>query len=317
MRIAVTGANGFIGRALGQVLCEAGHEVTGLVRRQGGCAGPVRECLIADDDFVSLAEGMPFFGPCEVVVHLAARVHVMRDAALDPLAAYRAANVAGALNVARAARRSGAQRLIFVSSVKALGDVEPGHPWREDDRPAPADPYGISKHEAEQALLAFGEAQGLEVVIVRPPLVYGPGVRANFRGLMAAVAHGIPLPLGAVSAQRSMVYAGNLADAMGFLAQRSTSVAGIWHVSDGDDLTVTELVRALGVALGRPARLLPVPPGWLRGIGRLSGKTAQIERLTNALRIDSSRLRETLGWTPPWSVTQGLAATARDFREAR
>lgn len=317
MRIAMSGANGFVGRTLCTLLCDVGHEVIALVRRAGVCDTRVRECVIPDDNFSSIATGQQELGHCDVFVHLAARVHMMHDDAADPLAAYRAANVDGTRNAAIAARRAGARRIVLVSSVKALGDSEPGHPWREDDVPAPVDPYGISKHEAEQTLFAFGRANDVEVVVVRPPLVYGPGVRANFHGLMRAVDRGIPLPLGAIDARRSMVFVGNLADAIQTVATRSEPVEGIYHVTDGDDLTVADMIEALARALGRPARLLPVPVVWLRCIGRLTGKTAQVDRLTTSLRVDSNRLRSELGWTPPWSVSQGLAETARAFKAIR
>jgi UDP-glucose 4-epimerase len=314
MQIAVTGANGFVGRALTALLCDAGHDVVALVRHTGGCDARVRELAIADDNFASVAAGQPPLGHCDALVHLAARVHMMRDDVADPLAAYRTANVEGALNAARAARAAHARRIVFVSSVKALGEGEPGRPWREDDPCAPVDPYGISKYEAEQALFAFGREHGIDVAVVRPPLVYGPGVRANFQGLMRAVDRGIPLPLGSVDARRSMVYVGNLADAIRTLATCEAPVGGVYHVTDGDDLTVAGMVEAIAYALGRPARLVPVPVAVLRGLGRLTGKTAQIDRLTSPLRIDGNRLRSELGWAPPWSVAQGLAETARAYK---
>lgn len=319
MQIAISGANGFVGRALSSALCDARHDVIALVRRAGVCEtrNPnMRECVVPDDNFAGIAIGQPELPPCDVLVHLAARVHVMQDEATDPLKVYRAANVQGALNAAAAARRAGARRIVFVSSVKALGENEPGRPWREDDVPSPVDPYGISKYEAEQALLTFGRANGIEIVVIRPPLVYGPGVRANFYGLMRAVDRGIPLPLGAVYARRSMVYVGNLADAIRVVATWPEPLGGIFHVTDGDDLTVAGMIKAIAHALGRPARLLPVPIGWLRGIGRLTGKTAQVSRLTSSLRVEGDRLRRELGWMPPWSVVRGLEETARAFKKA-
>jgi nucleoside-diphosphate-sugar epimerase len=313
MQIAVSGANGFVGRALCRILLHAGHGVVALVRRPSPIAEGVRERVIPDDHFASLARGNPALDPIDAFVHLAARVHVMQDASADPLADYRAVNVQGALDAASAARRAGARRFVFVSSVKALGEGEPGRPWREDDRPEPTDPYGISKYEAEQALLAFGDEHGMEIAIVRPPLVYGPGVRANFLGLMRAISRGMPLPIGSVEARRSMVYVDNLADALRALATSDRPVHGVYHVTDNDDLTVAGMARAIGVALKRPARLIPVPVGLLHGVGRVTGKAAQIDRLTSPLRMDALRLRNELGWTPPWTVTQGLAETARAF----
>jgi len=313
MRVIVTGANGFVGRATCAALCDAGHDVTALVRRPGGCEPRANEQVIADDNFASLT-ALPV---ADVLIHLAARVHVMKDIAGDPLGEYRAVNVEGSLNVARAALRAGVKRLVYISSIKALGEAEPGRPWREDDPPAPADPYGITKLEAERTLAGFGREQGVEIVVLRPPLVYGPGVRANFEQLMRAVELGIPLPLGAVDARRSMVYVGNLADAIRFVATRSEPTNGVFHVTDGDDLSVAQMIRALAKAFNKPARLLPVPVSWLRAAGALTGRTAQVDRLTSPLRMDSTRLRIDLGWTPPTTVVDSLARTVRAFREAR
>lgn len=313
MRVIVTGANGFVGRATCTAFCDAGHDVTALVRRPGGCEPRAHEQLIADDNFASLI----VLPPADVLVHLAARVHVMKDDAGDPLGAYRALNVEGSLNVARAALRAGVKRLVFVSSIKALGEGEPGRPWREDDPPAPVDPYGITKLEAERALAGFGREQGMEVVVLRPPLVYGPGVRANFEQLMRAVQRGVPLPLGAIDARRSMVYVGNLADAIRFVATRAEPTDGVFHVTDGDDLSVAQMIRALAQAFDKPARLLPVPASWLRAAGVLTGRSAQVDRLTSPLRMDSSRLRTGLGWRPPTTVAEGIALTVRAFQEAR
>ncbi|QIE24826.1 SDR family oxidoreductase [Caballeronia sp. SBC2] len=313
MRVIVTGANGFVGHATCAVLCDAGHDVTALMRRPGGCEPRVQEQVIADDNFASLA-ALP---SADVLIHLAARVHVMQDSAGDPLGEYRAVNVHGSLNVARAALSAGVKRLVFISSIKALGEGEPGRPWREDDPPAPADPYGITKLEAERALECFGREQGMEIVVLRPPLVYGPGVRANFEQLMRAVERGIPLPLGAIDARRSMVYVGNLADAIRFVATRSEPTSGVFHVTDGDDLSVAQMIRALAQAFDKSARLLPVPASWLRAAGALTGRTAQVARLTSPLRMDSTRLRTDLGWKPPRTVAEGIALTVRAFQEAR
>jgi len=312
MRIIVSGANGFVGRATCAALCDAGHDVTALVRRPDASDPRVNERLIADDNFASLA---PLLA-ADAFVHLAARVHVMNDIAGDPMQEYRAVNVEGSQNAARAALNAGVKRFVFVSSIKALGEGEPGRPWREDDAPAPVDPYGITKLEAERVLAEFGREHGMEVVTLRPPLVYGPGVRANFEQLMKAVERGIPLPLGAVDAHRSMVYVGNLADAIRFVATRPEPTEGVYHVTDGEDLTVPEMIRALARAFGKPARLLPVPPLWLHALGKLTGRSAQIDRLASPLRMDSNRLRTGLGWTPPASVADGIERTVRAYQEA-
>ncbi|MFC5430196.1 UDP-glucose 4-epimerase family protein [Paraburkholderia denitrificans] len=313
-RVLVSGANGFVGRALCHALMGQGHAVTGLVRHAGGCAEGVREWVQPSPDFIGLDGAWPDSLQVDTVVHLAGRVHVMQDRAADPLSAFRATNVDGALRVAQAAHRSGAVRFVFVSSIKALGEADPGRALREDDPPRPQDPYGRSKLEAEQALVRFGETSGLDVVIVRPPLVYGPGVRANFLQLMNAIAKGWPLPLGAIPARRSLVYVGNLADALLRCATDPRAAHGRFHVADGDDPSVTELARALGRHLQKPARLVPMPTGLLRAAGRLTGRSPQVERLVGDLRVDISLIRTVLGWQPPYSVDDGLAATASWYR---
>ncbi|MGV2288759.1 SDR family oxidoreductase [Trinickia sp. YCB016] len=316
-QVLVTGANGFVGRALCRAFVGQGHTVTGLVRQAGGCSEGVQEWVQQSQDFIGLDVAWPAGLDVDSIVHLAARVHVMQDRAADPLAAFRATNVEGALRVAQAARRNGATRFVFVSSIKAVGEADPGRALREDDPPQPQDPYGRSKLEAEEALLRFGEASGLDVVIVRPPLVYGPGVRANFLQLMAAIAKGRPLPLGAISARRSLVYADNLADALLRCATDPRAAHGRFHVADGEDPSVTELAQALGKHLQKRARLVPMPVGLLRSAGRLTGRSAQVERLVGDLRVDITHIRTVLGWQPPYSVDDGLAATARWYLSTR
>ncbi|AOK28976.1 NAD-dependent dehydratase [Burkholderia singularis] len=311
-RVVVTGANGFVGRALCRALLAGGHIVTGLVRRTGECVEGVREWAHDGRDFAGLAEAR--WPDLDCVVHLAARVHVMNDTAADPEAAFRATNVEGSLRVAEAARRHGARRFVFVSSIKAIAETDGGRPLREDDPALPDDPYGRSKRDAEAALRQFGQACGLDVVIVRPPLVYGPGVRANFLRMMDAVARGIPLPLGAIAARRSIVYVDNLADALARCAIDPRAAGGCFHVADDDAPSVAALLRMTGEAIGRPARLLPVPAGVLRAAGRLTGRTAQIDRLTGSLQLDTGRIKRVLDWQPPFTTWQGLAATAAWYR---
>ena len=308
-RIAVTGANGFVGRAVMRSLLDAGKQPVGIVR-QGAGAEAVQ---ITSLDTITPAA----FEGCASVVHLAARVHVMYDDAADPLAAFRAINVYGALKAADAARRAGAKRFVFVSSTKALSEFDHGEPLKETDERHPADPYGASKAEAEVMLQEFGMRTGLEIVIVRPPLVYGADVRANFLALMSAIAKGMPLPIGAVTARRSLVYVENLASALVECATHPRAASQIFHVADGEDPGVAELARRLGHHLNRPAHLLPVPVGVLRAAGRLTRKSAQIERLTGSLRVDSTHIRDVLGWHPPYSLDAGLAATTRWFLAQR
>ncbi|SPB15844.1 putative nucleotide sugar epimerase/dehydratase [Caballeronia novacaledonica] len=312
-RIAITGANGFVGRAVSRALLARGIGATGLVRRGAQCEPGVDVRHI--DGLESIAPDA--FAGCDAVIHLAARVHVMRDAASPAetlLDAYRATNVDGTLAAAEAARRAGVTRFVLMSSIKALGESDPGRPFTEDDERHPPDAYGVSKAEAEVKLLEFGSRTGLEVAIVRPPLVYGPGVRANFLAMMRAIARGLPLPLGAIDARRSLVSVDNLASATIECALNPAAAGRLFHVTDGYDPSVAELARKLGEHLGKPARLVPVPAGLLRGVARLAGKSAQIDRLTGSLRVDSRRIRETLGWQAPQSLDEGLAATAAWFR---
>lgn len=313
-RVIVTGANGFVGRAVCRALLAAGYRVTGVVRQAHTCPPGVDEWVSAEPDFVAIEARWPSGLRADCVVHLAARVHVMREDAADPLAAFRATNVEGAIRIARAAHRYGVRRFVFASSIKAIAEVDVGRPLREDDPAHPEDAYGRSKLEAEMALRRLGEELGLDVVIVRPPLVYGPGVRANFLSLVDVIAKGIPLPLGAVEARRSLVYVDNLADAIVCCTHDRRATAGCFHIADDESPTVAELARAIGKQLDNPAKLLPVPTGWLRLAGRLTGRLSQVDRLTCNLRVDSSRASDLLGWRPGCSLDEGLARTVRWYR---
>ncbi|BFG74333.1 SDR family oxidoreductase [Paraburkholderia terrae] len=313
-RILVTGANGFVGRATCDLLLAQGHRVIGLVRRAGSRATGVEEWVDASGDFSDIDGAWPDALVPDCVVHLAARVHIMNEDATDPEAAFRATNVDATLRLAAAARRKGVRRFVFVSSVKAVAEGDGGVPLRENAPPRPEDAYGRSKRAAEEALTRLGDDTGLEIVIVRPPLVYGPQVRANFLRLMDAVWRGVPLPLGGADARRSMVYVGNLADALVHCATDLRAAGQCFHVADSDAPTVAELVRALGRHLGKPARMLPVPAAWLRVAGRLMGRSAQVDRLIGSLQVDTSHIRDVLGWRPPFSTDEGLAATADWYR---
>lgn len=316
-RVLVTGANGFVGRALSRALCDAGHTVMGLVRQGGQLPPGVSEWMEPSADFTAIEAQWPAGLAADCVVHLAARVHVMREVSQDSEAAFRSTNVDGTLRVAHAAWRHGVRRFVFVSSIKAVAEADSGHPLTEDDAPAPQDAYGRSKLAAEEALLRYGRESGLEVVIVRPPLVYGPEVRANFRRLMDGIWRGVPLPLGAVRGRRSLVYVENLADALIRCAIDPRAAGQRFHVADAGAPTIAELCFALGRHLGKPARLVPIPERMLRLAGRVTGRSAQIDRLVGALQVDTSRIRTVLDWHPPYSSDEGLAATARWYRRKR
>ncbi|MEX3954890.1 UDP-glucose 4-epimerase family protein [Trinickia sp. EG282A] len=312
--IVVTGANGFVGRAVCRALIAAGHSVTGAVRQSSACTAGITEWVLAAPDFDGMEQAWPAALKADCIIHLAARVHVTSDTSSDPFAAFRSTNVDGTLRVARAAQANGVRRFVFASSIKAVAETDPGRPLREDDPPAPQDAYGRSKLDAEVALRRFGEQTGMEVVIVRPPLVYGPGVRANFFSLMQSIARGIPLPLGGIEARRSIVYVENLADALVRCAVDPRAAGKCFHVADDESLTVAELAYKIGDHLQKPARLLAVPPACLRFAGRLTGRLPQVERLTGNLRVDSSYIRTVLSWRPVSTLEDGLAETVRWYR---
>lgn len=323
MRILITGANGFVGRSTCSALLAAGHEVVAQQRLPALTAGATHPALTflqapLDERMERNAALMAQLHTCDVIVHTAARVHMLRDTATDPLAAFRAVNTHMTLQLARLAVAAGVKRFVFVSTVKVNGEwTADGQAFGPDDPPAPRDPYAVSKFEAEEGLLALAHETGLEVVIVRPPLVYGPGVKANFERLMSAVWSGLPLPLGSVHNRRSLVGVENLASCLERCATHPAAINQRFLVSDGQDVSTPELLRAMGRALGRPARLLPVPQPWLETGLRLLGRGELAQRLCASLAVDIRQLRERLDWSPPHSLATGLETTARAFLAAR
>jgi nucleoside-diphosphate-sugar epimerase/GT2 family glycosyltransferase len=315
-RVLVTGANGFIGRALCSVLASQGCTVRGAVRKgsAGGQAAAPDHWVMGDID--EHTEWTAALSGIDSVVHLAARVHLMRDTAVDPLAEFRRVNVALTLNLARQAAKAGVRRFVFVSSVKVNGETTVvGQPFTADDAPKPIDAYGISKFEAEQALIELAAETGMEVVIVRPVLVYGPGVKANFQEMVRWVLKGVPLPLGALDNQRSFAAVDNVVDLIAVCLRHPRAANQIFLVSDGEDLAVSGLLRRTAVALDRPARLLPVPVFLLRLAGRLLGKEPVIQRLCDTLQVDIGKTQRLLGWNPPLSVDAALRKTAQQLRD--
>lgn len=312
--LLVTGATGFIGSALIERLRRyGGLAVRAAVRRLPARFPAEFETfqvadLGPDTDWTSALSGM------DLVVHAAARVHVMKDVAADPLAEFRCVNVQGTLNLARQAAASGAHRFIFLSSIKVNGDETTlGVPFKADDAPAPIDAYGISKREAEDGLRKLASETGIEVVVIRPPLVYGPGVKANFLGMMRWLSKGIPLPLGAVRNKRSLVALDNLVDLLVTCINHPAAANQTFLASDGEDLSTTELLSRTAMALRKPARLVPVPVPILTTAAFLLGKSEISRRLCSSLQVDISKNRELLGWVPPVSVDEALRATARYF----
>ncbi len=304
--ILVTGATGFVGSAVIARLAREKIQARACVRRDGivipeGIQA-VKVCdLSADNDW-----RQPLI-EVGTVVHTAARVHVMQDRASTPLVEYRRVNVQGTLNLARQAAACGVRRFVFVSSVKVNGEATKfGRPFDEENTPAPLDPYGISKMEAEQGLQEVAAQTGMELVIIRPPLVYGPGVKANFAALMRAVKRGWPLPLGAIKNKRSLVALDNLIDLILICTTHPRAANQTFMVSDGDDLSTSELVCRMALAACVPVRLLPIPVWILKACSVLAGKSEAMQRLTGNLQVDISKANRLLDWVPPVSVSEGL-----------
>ncbi|WP_438302070.1 UDP-glucose 4-epimerase family protein [Pseudomonas sp. NMS19W] len=314
----VTGGSGFVGRALIERLskmpeCAVIAPVRGAVMSfpPGVCSIPCTGLEPPQDWSAALKD-------VDCVIHAAARVHVMNESAADPLAVFRLVNVDGTLNLARQAAAAGVKRFIFISSIKVNGEVTaPGYPFTADDKPAPLDPYGVSKFEAEQALRALAAATGMELVIIRPVLVYGPGVKANFLSMMRWLYRGVPLPFGALDNRRSLVAIDNLVDLIVTCTEHPGAANQVFLASDGEDLSTTQLLQKLAAAMGRPARLLPVPVGLMDGVATLMGRRALSQRIFASLQVDISKNRQLLNWTPPVAFDRALSLTAQHFLDTR
>ena len=310
--VLVTGANGFVGRALCDALAASGRACRKSVR----APDPGFPGAIAVGDIGPTTDWRAALEGVHCVVHLVSRAHVLRETAPDPLAEYRRINVQGSLQLAQQAARAGVRRLVFMSSIKVNGESS-ARPYTEEDPPRPEDAYGVSKREAEEALARVAAETGLDLVVLRPPLVYGPGVKGNFLRLLELVARGVPLPLASIDNRRSLVHVGNLADAVMRTVDAPQAAGRTYLVADGEDVSTPELARALAQALGVRPRLVPCPTALMRLGGALTGRRGEIERLTGSLQVDSSRIRRELGWRPPFTLRQGLAQTARWYLDSR
>lgn len=313
--VLITGANGFVGQSLCRRMASDSWHVRGTIRSAEQTAGLFAgvevvhiKSIGADTDWSDAMTGV------NAVVHLAARVHMMNDVAAEPLAAFRQVNVAGTERLARMAAAHGVKRFVYISSIKVNGEGALT-PYIEQTAEAPQDPYGVSKWEAEQALRKIAKETGLEVVILRPPLVYGPGVKANFLSLFKIVERGIPLPLDSINNRRSFIYLGNLVDAIVTCVTHPEAAGQTYLVSDGQDVSTPELIRRVAAALGRTARLFPFPPSLMRFAGKFFGKSDAVDRFVSPLTIDSSKLHRELGWKPPYTMEEGLKETARWYMD--
>ncbi len=319
MKVAVTGASGFIGRSLCPVLAGAGHEVTALVRQPGDgpIAGAARVQIVGD-----LAQASDLAGSLagsDAVVHLAGRAHRLRESGPEALTAFREVNVRGTERLLAAAAAAGISRFLLASSVKAVGESS-REPWTERTEPAPGDPYGVSKREAELAVARWDTVEGMRTAVVRLPLVYGPGAGANVRRLVSLVRSGVPLPLGSIRNARSMLFVGNAAEAFLAVLESPGAAGETFFAADEEAPSTPDLIRMIASALGVPARLVPCPVGILRAMGHLADVVRRavplpvgsedIERLTGSLVVDTAHLRQVTGFRPPVRAAEGWRVTA-------
>lgn len=313
MKVLLTGATGFVGREVVSTLLARGHQTVAAVRSAAELPAAVEQRVVGDiTEPVAWAEALDGI---DTVLHLAARVHQMTDSAADPLERFRAANTLPTARLAEAAQASGVKRFIFLSSIKVNGESTPQHPAQSfsvDSVPAPQDPYGISKFEAEQALARISALGGMKIVSVRSPMVYGPGGKGNVQRLTGLVRKGLPVPLGSIQNRRTMISVRNLADLLCTLspARADTPPYSLVLAGDAQSPSTAELYRELARALGVPARLLPFPAAWLVALGRITRRSAEIARLTESLEIQIGSTDPGFTWQPPLSFREGIALMA-------
>lgn len=312
-KVLITGSNGFVGKALASALLKKDYEVVASVR-QKTIDSETRLHEIITGDLSSKIDWTVATSNINVIIHSAARVHILDEKEKDPLTEFRKINVDATLNLATQAFRNGVKRFIYLSSVKVNGEqTEPDHCFSADDTPNPDGPYALSKYEAEKGLREIADEMGKEVVIIRPPLVYGPGVKANFEIMMHWLSRGIPLPLGAIKNQRSLVALDNLVDLILVCIEHPAAANQIFMVSDNDDISTSQLLDILGDALDAKKRLLPVPHNVLKMLAILVGRKDLIIKLCSSLQVDISKTRNLLDWNPPYNAKESLFKTAKEY----
>lgn len=315
--VLITGANGFVGRNLCALLVKNGFAVRGCFRNvQRASSMPAVSDIVESGEIDATTDWLGALDGIDAVVHLAARVHIMNDASIDPLAAFRETNVKGTRRLAEQAARSGVKRFIYLSSTKVCGEETHEAPFTSRSTPAPEDPYAVSKLEAENFLKDLAARTAMQIVIIRPPLVYGPGVGANFLRLIRLTEKGLPLPFASVNNRRSLLFVLNLCDFIRCCLLKPLERENTFTIADGSAVSTPELIRELARCLGKQAILLPVPVRLLRWVGAILGKGAEIARLCDSLEIDMSEARSALDWTPPFSMSQGLQQTVDWYRES-
>jgi len=316
MKILVTGASGFIGTQLSETLANSGHQVRCTARSLAPNSSTTCEVITCDlesaDNLDHLTVG------CDAIVHLAGRAHVMSDDPATSESLYLSANVAVTKKLAQSASRTGVKRMVLMSSVKVNGEsTNIDTPFTSQDTPNPQDPYGRSKTQAEQALWEVASSSGLEGVVIRPPLVYGPGVRANFASLIGIVNRGIPLPLGSIQNKRSFISIDNLINSIATALQSSNASGQTFLVSDGNDLSTPDLIRSIASALHKSPLLIPFPPALLKLAATTAGKRGAYDRLCGSLTVDIASTKQNLSWTPPFTVQDSLQRTVDAFIQSR
>ena len=313
-KILVIGATGFVGSALIIELLREGYAVKAAMRFEKSLTNNAEAIVVGyingDTDWTNALVDV------DVVIHLAARVHVMKEHYTNPLAKFREVNVEGTCQLATSAASSGVKRFVYLSSIKVNGEFTEVNPFTELDLTSPLDPYAISKWEAEKALIIIGKETSMEVVIVRPPLVYGTGVKANFAALLKLVNKKLPLPLASINAKRSLIYVGNLVDAITVCASHPKAAGQTYLVSDDEDVPMPQLIKKIADALNKPSYLLPFPVYFIRLFAKAVGRLSIADRLTQPLVIDCSKIRQELGWKPPFTMDQGLKITAEWYLQS-
>jgi len=312
--ILVTGATGFVGQCLSKCLIEKNYQVSATIRNvadQEKLPSEVNSILVTS---LNQELSLDIFKNQDVIIYLAARVHQMNDRNPDIIEAYREINTYAPISLARQGIKNGVKRFIYLSSIKVNGEGTVSSPYKEDDTPNPVDPYGLSKWETEKGLLKLAEETGLEVVIIRPPLVYGAKVKANFLQLIKIIQKNLPLPLGSIENKRSLVYVGNLVSAIITCIDHPNAKNQTFIVSDGEDLSTPELIRRIAKAMDKTPFLLPISPNLIKIGTKLLGKEEIADRLLGSLQVDSSKLRTMLDWTPPYTLNEGLKITVDWFK---
>lgn len=311
-RVLVTGANGFVGKKLCVYLSENGFTVRGVLRRKDQVdshSSGIDYRVVGEIN--QNTEWTDTLNDVDCVVHLAARVHVLKETSGDSLFEFRNTNVAGTKRLAEVSALNGVKRFIYISSVGVHGNKTLHHSFTEQDSPLPYDPYTLSKWEAEQVLQEIAKKSGMEVIVLRPPLIYGPNAPGNFGRLMAIIGKGIPLPLKSVGNLRSFIYLDNFVDAIVTCIKHSALSYQTVLVSDGQDISTPDLVKMIAHAMGKKVKLIPFPVIALKALGKLTGKSLEVERLIGSLQIDSSKIRNCLDWKPPYTIEQGISETTK------